>query len=177
MEEQEMQEQEAQTAEQQAIGEQETRTFTQEQVNEIVRKRLERAESRVYSQYGASNAEDFEAIARKALSYDSMKAEYDELTNQKSELEKELLLIKANVDPKRYGDVNVYFKGTEQELNKDTLQAELENHPEWLKHEEVKEEEKPKTTMRLSPTRDRELNSKTEAELAAQLFGLKSFVK
>lgn len=114
---------------------QEVSGFTQEQVNDIVRNRLEKQKSSLYGRYGVESKEQLDELVGKAQSYDVMSEDYNALNKTFVEMRTENAFLKNNIDPARYDDIKAYFKGKDMEINSDTLQAELENHSEWVKQE------------------------------------------
>lgn len=149
----------------------EVHTFTQEQVNEIVRKRLEKADNKFYSRYGVGKKEELDELVGKAQSYDVMKERYDGLVSSNKSLTEELTFLKNNINPERYDDVKAYFKGKDLEFNAENLIKELETHNEWLNV--VKQETAPKTTIQSLGT-DRQVQERIEsdAEKAKRIFGV-----
>ena len=54
-------------------------TFTQEQVNDIIRARLEKAQQRLFNRYGVTNRDELDLLIGKSQSYDVMKEKYADL--------------------------------------------------------------------------------------------------
>ena len=149
----------------------EVHTFTQEQVNEIVRKRLEKADNKFYSRYGVSKKEELDELVGKAQSYDVMKERYDGLVSSNKNLTEELTFLKNNINPERYEDVKAYFKGKDLEFNAENLIKELETHNEWLNV--IKQETSPKTTIQtLGTERKVQERIESDAEKAKRIFGV-----
>ena len=154
------------------------KSFTQEQVNDMMRKRIERERNStiksINEKYGAKDESELDELFKKSLSYDVMKERYDNLVSAKAELEKELAFTRNNIEPSKEDDIMAHFKGKEMEFNEETLKAELETHPEWLRV--VEKSNKPKTTIKaISPERQIS-NEKDEANEMAKLFGLEKFI-
>lgn len=106
-------------------------TFTQEQVNDIVRERLERNRNSIYSRYGVNGKDELDALVGKAQSYDVMNEQYNSMTEELNAIKQENAFLKNDVNLEKKDDILAYFKGKGIELNADTLKQELETHKEW----------------------------------------------
>mgnify|MGYP003296289237 CR=1 FL=1 len=108
--------------------------FTQEQVNEMMRKRIEREKNSIFNKhkekYGVENEEGLDEMFKKSQSYDAMKERYENILTAKAELEKELAFLRNNIEPSKEEDILAHFKGKEMEFNEESLKAELQTHPE-----------------------------------------------
>jgi len=170
----EMQEQKVETEPQEVVEEQEEQeqeqpsaNFTQEQVNEIVRNRLEKAKNTIYNRYGVADKEELDALVGKAQSYDVMNEQYETMTNDNLALKQENAFLKNNIEPTRYEDIKAYFKGKGVELNADTLKGELEAHKEWIKADESKDI----TTIEALSSEEPNKHEKSDRERVLNLFG------
>jgi len=112
-------------------------TFTKDEVNEIIRKRLARYEEGVPKKYGAETLEQLQDFIEKGKGYDELKLAHDNTVVEMEALQEKLLFIENNIDVKRYDDVKAYFKGKELSLTPENLKAELTTHPEWLAQRSV----------------------------------------
>lgn len=150
-------------------------TFTQEQVNDIVRSRLDKAQQRLFNRYGVTNRDELDSLIGKSQSYDVMKEKYADLETKNYELEKELAFSKNNINLERQEDIMAYFKGKGIDFNNDNLVNELSTHPEWLNP--VKVEAKPKTTIEtLGSDSTTEMPKVSEKDEMAKVFGLSKFI-
>lgn len=150
-------------------------TFTQEQVNDIIRTRLEKAQQRLFNRYGVTNRDELDSLIGKSQSYDVMKEKYADLETKNYELEKELAFSKNNINLERQEDIMAYFKGKGIDFNNDNLVNELSTHPEWLNP--VKVEDKPKTTITtLGSDSTTEMPKVSEKDEMAKVFGLSKFI-
>ena len=150
-------------------------TFTQEQVNDIVRSRLDKAQQRLFNRYGVSNRDELDTLIGKSQSYDIMKERYSGLKTQNAELEQELAFFKNNINPERKDDIIAHFKGKGIDFNNDNLVNELSKHPEWLNP--VKVEDKPKTTITtLGSDSTTEMPKVSEKDEVAKYFGLSRLI-
>lgn len=152
------------------VEENNKQSFTQEQVNDIVRQRLERQTSKFYGRYGVKGKDELDVLVGKANSYDIMKERYEGMEATNKQLSEKLIFIENNINPERYEDVKAYFKGKELELNAENLGKELSMHNEWLNV--VKEESSPTTTIK-SLGIDREVKQplETDDEKMVRIFG------
>ena len=150
-------------------------SFTQEQVNDIVRSRLDKAQQRLFNRYGVSNRDELDTLIGKSQSYDIMKERYSGLKTQNAELERELAFFKNNINPERKDDIIAHFKGKGIDFNNDNLVNELSKHPEWLNP--VKVEDKPKTTITtLGSDSTTEMPKVSEKDEMAKIFGLSRLI-
>ena len=151
-----------------------SKTYSQEQVNDIVRARLERSNKRLYSRYGVENRMGLDEIVGKAQSYDVMKERLETLRESHASLSEELAFLKNNINPEKYEDIRAYFKGKGLQFNVDTFMTELQTHPEWVRPP-IKENTTPVTTIKsLGAEQNGGYNADNEAEIASRLFGLSS---
>lgn len=140
----------------------EVKTFTQEQVNEFVRQRIERERNSIYKRYGVNDRNELDNLVGKSQAYDIIKERFDELTNKNNELQKEFAYLKNGVDPNKKSDIEAYFKGKELEINDENMANEIGTHPEW----KIK-----KTIEKISADREVQKKEKSEKEIAKELFG------
>ena len=123
-----------------------TRTFTQEQVNDLVRQRIERERNSTYKRYGVTDRDGLDSLITKSHSYDAMKEQYESVNERNKQLIQEIAFIRQNIEPSRQEDVIAYFKGKGLEFSELTLADELRTHPEWLRTTE--QSDKPTTTIK-----------------------------
>lgn len=143
--------------------------FTQEQVNSIVRERLERDRKNVYDKLGVSDEQGLDSLIEKLKNYDS-------LSSDNASLREKVLFYENSILPNREDDIRYYFKGKGLELNQDTLKSALETHPEWVKAKVVDEQPKSTTIVPVGSVQS-EQPKESEEDMAAKLFGLDHFVK
>ena len=150
-------------------------TFTQEQVNDIVRARLDKAQNKIFSRYGVTNRDELDALIGKAQAHDVIKERYEKLQETNANLTKELMFLKNNINPERQNDIIAHFKGKGIDFNNDNLVNELSKHPEWLNP--VKVEDKPKTTITtLGSDSTTEMPKVSEKDEMAKYFGLSRLI-
>lgn len=102
--------------------EEQSKQFTQEEVNSFVSGRL----NKIYSSYGVDKKEQLDSIVEKGK-------KFDEIATENLKLKKQILFNEKNIDKNREQDVEIYFKGSGQELNAENLDKALETHKEWKK--------------------------------------------
>ena len=141
------------------------KSFTQEQVNDVVRNRIDR----FYTRYGCKNKQELDDLVGKSQSYDVMKDRYGDLQVENAKLNQELTFIKNNIDEARYDDIKAYFKGKGLEFNNDALVNELATHQEWLKQEQ---QPTPTTTIRVMGSEQTSKPKVSEKDLASKMFGV-----
>ena len=141
--------------------------FTQDQVNELVRKRLDRN----YTRYGCKNSKELDELVGKAQSYNVMKDRYGDLQVQYANLQKDYSFLKNNINPDRVDDINAYFKGKGLDFSDDTLIQELASHPEWLK--QIAEETPTTTISVMCNSSQSNFGGETEDAKMNRVFNLK----
>lgn len=147
----------------------EEKTFTQNEVNDIVRGRLEK----LYSNYGVTNSQELDELVNKAKGYDEMLGKYGDLENANQSLTQRLSFVNNNINPDREDDILAYFKGKELSFNDETLKGLLETHPEW-----VNKPIQDKTTLQIMGNQAViEKPKVNEEDEVAKMFGLSRFIK
>ena len=147
------------------------KTFTQEQVNKIMRSRLERDRLSFLNRYGVKDRDGLDSLIGKAQSYEIMKERYNAQKTKIAELEERLAFMSNGINPDREDDIRAYFKGKGIDFNEESLVNELETHPEWRKI--VEADETPKTTIKVLGVEHRDRNiPETDAEKQRRIFGI-----
>lgn len=106
--------------------------FSQNDLNRIINKRLSKAKKDFYKGCGVENETELDAILGKGQAYDIMKNEYDKLVVENTAFREKELFTTNNINPQRYDDIRVHFKGLGTDLNADNLKEQLMTHPEWI---------------------------------------------
>ena len=175
----EVSEQEAKEAQQTIPQEEQSvaKTFTQEELNKIIKERLERHSKSIYSKYGVDNDDGFDEIYTRAEAYAEMKERYDSVNSERESLRNELaiyreneILSNAEIAKDRYDDVKTWFKGKGEKITEGTLKDALASHPEWVKKAEKK------TTILPIGNEQQPPKATSEDEIAKKIFGLDHFV-
>ena len=150
---------------------QETKTFTQEQVNDFVRNRIDRERNSTYKRYGVKDRDELDSLIVKSQSYDMMREQYDTLKSQNDSLQRDLAFLRQNIEPTRQEDVLAYFKGKDLDFTEENLVEALRTHPEWLRASEVSD--KPKYTFKQIGAERSYQEPKDEKKEVAKLFGIR----
>lgn len=119
------------------------RTFTQEEVNEMISKRLSKSEKTLFSKLGIEKKEDIDGLLLKLNDYNSMKSKHDELLNQvntltgeKTKAQYTRVIEKANVDEELIDFVYSKVEPKKDEKVEDyktRLEEYLANHTNYIK--------------------------------------------
>jgi len=121
-------------------------SFTRDQVNKLMQKRVERSHNAFYNRYGVKDLTELDNLFGQASSYGPLKEQFDELTktnseltaknselnNQYRELSKKYAFKSGNINPDKISDIEAYFKGKNIEIDENNLAKELLSHPEWV---------------------------------------------
>lgn len=114
--------------------------YTASQINEIMRKRVERSHNAFFKRYGVNDLEELDNLVGKANSYEPTKQLYDELqknhddlTMQHRDLTKRYAYQVKNINPDKFNDIETYFKGKGIDIDENTLDGELKTHKDWVK--------------------------------------------
>lgn len=108
------------------------RSFTQQEVNDLIKSRLGKSQTRLFARYGVADQRALDDLISRAQSYSAVKQMYDELQSEHARLSEDHAFMTNGVDPSRYDDVRAYFKGKGIDFGADRLAEELKTHPEWL---------------------------------------------
>ena len=149
----------------------ENKTFTQDQVNKLIKARIERTKNSLLKRYGVADRDGLDALINKAQSYEMMRERYDGILQENAELKQKLAFQTNGINPDREDDIKAYFKGKEIQFTEDALIQALETHPEWRKV--VERDETPKTTIQTLGVEHRDRNvPETESEKIKRIYGL-----
>lgn len=111
------------------------KTFTQEQLDEIVgRTRSEarnRAVQELYGKYGVANGEELDDLFGKAQSYQVLQDEFGNVKTQNKDILAENALLKSGIAENRWDDAKAILASKNLEVNYDNIIQELDTHPEW----------------------------------------------
>lgn len=150
------------TVEQPVTNNEPVKTYTKEEVQALMKRRVDRSHKRVWDRYGVKSFEELDDILK---DYKSIKDNYASLEARNSDLSRDIALLKNNTLPEKRDDIIAYFKGSGIEFNEDNLISALQTHPEWLKPQNLKIE-----TLGLEKTANPEVDEK---EIASRIFGTK----
>lgn len=116
------------------------RTFTKDQVNKIMQRRVERSHNAFFTRYGVKDLQELDNLVGQSRSYGPLNEKYGELEKTHNDLlgthkdlTKRYAFLLSNIDESRIPDIETYFKGKDIEIDENTLANELKTHPEWVK--------------------------------------------
>ena len=110
----------------------EERLFTKDEVNELMQKRVARSHKAFFDRYGVKDLNELDTMLGQAKGYESIKTQYDDLTNQHADLTKKYAYKVGNINPDKYNDIETYFKGKNLAITEENLTNELKTHPDWV---------------------------------------------
>ena len=116
------------------------RTFTQEQVNELVgkaraegrQKGMEQARADFMSRYGVDDDDQLDSIFRDGSRYGELGARYSDVGNQLRDAMTQIALMKAKVLPERESDVKAILGAMGKDVTEESIGEMLATHPEWV---------------------------------------------
>lgn len=119
----------------------ETKTFTQEQVDEIVIKRLEKQSKSIYKKLGINGEDDINSLLEKVSNHDNLLKQVESLTLEnnnykKADLERGYKAQLSDVDEEYQDVVFSKIQPLENEKNeeyKERVNAYLKEHPKLAK--------------------------------------------
>lgn len=134
-----------------------TKTFTQEEVNDIVGKirvnTREKTFKYIYDRYGVGSEEELDEMVGSAQRLDTFREKYDadksdwtrqlqERDTQLSDIKEKVALMESGIDSARYEDAKLILRGKGLEVTLENINNELTTHPEWKKEEVPAQENK-----------------------------------
>ena len=112
--------------------EKETPKLTQEEVNALVVERLKKQKETFLKKYGVDDETKLDELVDKAKLHDEMKEQLETLKSSNASLTEKLAFIENNINPERYEDIRIYFKGKGEEFTPENLLKALSTHKEWM---------------------------------------------
>ena len=120
-------------------------TFTKEEVNELMQRRVARSHEAFFKRYGVKDLSELDALMGYKESYDTLNVEhenlkkerddlsakYGDLETQHKDLTKRYAYKVGNINNEKINDIETYFKGKNLDINEESLMAELKTHPDW----------------------------------------------
>ena len=142
------------------------RTFTRDEVTNILKRRLDRYQNSMYTKYGVKDSGELDSLFEKAKTY-------DDIIKARDEALETVAFLRNNIDANRYDDVRTYFKGKGLQFTEEELKRQLESHPEWSgkKEENPSVSNKPVTTVTPIGTASSGPTNKSEKDMAKKIFG------
>lgn len=147
------------------------KTFTQKQVDDLIKARLDRRTKSFLRRYGVEKSSDLDNLIGKSQAYDVMKERYTNIKDENAQLKERIAFLTNNINPDREDDIRAYFKGKDIVFNEENLVKELGTHPEWLKA--IEGDTTPKTTIKKLGIEHKNGNTpESEAEKMNRIFGV-----
>lgn len=147
------------------------RSFNQQQVDEMIKARLERRKNSLFRRYGVQSSKELDDLVGKSQAYDVMKERYANIKEENTQLKERIAFMSNEISPEREDDVKAYFKGKGIDFSDENLAKELETHPEWLKV--IEKDATPKTTIKTLGVEHKDVKvEETEAEKQKRIFGI-----
>lgn len=143
--------------------------FTRDQVNELIRARIERERARTMQRLGIESLDELEAISERARDAEAGKAEMERIKEESKGLRAEIAFLRNGVDEARRDDVQTYFRGKGLEMTDESVAEAIATHPEW----KARFEETPRATVVPLGAAQTEKAQEDEEAAAARMFGLK----
>lgn len=109
------------------------RTYTKEEVQNLMRRRVERSHKAFFTRYGVEDLKGLDDLMNKSKQFSDMETEYGAIQLRNSELARENAFLKNNINPDKYNDIITHFKGAGIDFSEEQLLEALKTHPEWLK--------------------------------------------
>lgn len=158
----------------------EPRTFTQEQVNAIAgrareegrRRGYEDAVSEIVSRYGLDGEDELDDIYGKGSRFDELTERYGARDAELKEAKTELALVKAGIEPSRYGDVKAILSSKGMDVCDESIASEGATHPEWFGAKIRESEEASESIGTIPSPADRETDEDVQRKEAERLFGM-----
>jgi len=147
------------------------KTFTQKQVDDLIKARLERRTKSFLRRYGVEKSSDLDNLIGKSQAYDVMKERYTAIKDENAQLKERIAFLTNNINPDREDDIRAHFKGKDIVFNEENLVKELGTHPEWLKA--IEGDTTPKTTIKKLGIEHKDAKvPESEAEKMNRIFGV-----
>ena len=143
------------------------RTWTKDQIIDMMKRRVARSQNTFFKRYGVQDLQGLDELFDKSKKFSSMNDEFGKIQLRNSELMRENAFLRNNINPDKYNDVIAYFKGNDLEFSEDELLKALPTHSEWIK------QSAPVTTMRSLGSEAHTMPKADESELAGRLLGVK----
>ncbi len=116
------------------------KTFTQEQVNELVgkaraegrQKGMEQAMADLRSRYGVDDDDQMDSIFRDGSRYGELGARYADVGNQLRDAMTQIAMMKSHILPERESDVRAILGAMGKDVTEESIGEMLATHPEWV---------------------------------------------
>lgn len=108
------------------------KSFSQDQVNDIVRERLERDRKSFFTLLNVKDEEELKGFIEKGRGYAELESKLNQAVSENATLNQTLAFMRNNVKAEKQDEIKALFKGYGLEFNEENLKAQLSTHPEWL---------------------------------------------
>lgn len=115
-----------------ANGNSGSRTFTESQVTDLMKRRVAKSHQSFFKRYGVNNLDELDALFQKTHDYDNLNREFEDHKSKYNEIFEENSFLKNNINPDRYDDIRTYFKGKGIDFSNESLLEAIKTHPEWV---------------------------------------------
>lgn len=149
--------------------EQPEKTYTKEQVINMMKKRVARSHSAFFKRYGVEDLKGLDGLFENSKKYSSMNDEFGKIQLRNSELLRENAFLRNNINPDKYNDIVAYFKGNDLEFSEEELLKALPTHQEWLKQVSAPQQ----TTITALGSEAHTVPGEDESVKASRLLGVK----
>lgn len=142
------------------------RTFTQEELNAIVKERLDRQSAKFLERLGLEDMNGIDELLEHAKGYSEAQELMTRYQLENEGLRQEIAFRDNDVNKDKVDDIRAYFKGKGLELTDENLKEQLATHPEW-----VNQRPRATTIRQLTPEKNAP-KSVDEWQQARKYFGL-----
>ena len=142
------------------------RTFTQEELNAIVKERLDRQTAKFLERLGIEDMNGIDQLLEHANGYSEAQELMTRYQLENEGLRQEIAFRDNDVNKDKVDDIKAYFKGKGLELTDENLREQLATHPEW-----VNQRPRATTIRQLTPEKNAP-KSVDEWQQARKYFGL-----
>jgi|SRR5574344_1173318 hypothetical protein len=149
-----------------SVSQKQAKTFTQDEVNSIIKERL----SKVAKKYGFETEEELNEAVGKAQSYDTTKKELENTKSSLAEKESIITLMSCGIADKYLEIAKTFMQSKNMEINKNTINELLKTYPEW-KGQVSDKQPSPVSYNSLGETNGTQKTELTEDERIKKIFG------
>lgn len=149
-----------------SVSQKQAKTFTQDEVNSIIKERL----SKVAKKYGFETEEELNEAVGKAQSYDITKKELENIKSSLAEKESIITLMSCGIADKYLEIAKTFMQSKNMEINKNTINELLKTYPEW-KGQVSDKQPSPVSYNSLGETNGTQKTELTEDERIKKIFG------
>lgn len=149
-----------------SVSQKQAKTFTQDEVNSIIKERL----SKVAKKYGFETEEELNEAVGKAQSYDTTKKELENIKSSLAEKESIITLMSCGIADKYLEIAKTFMQSKNMKINKNTINELLKTYPEW-KGQVSDKQSSPVSYNSLGETNGTQKTELTEDERIKKIFG------